>query len=158
GDLTPDRLAGYWNIDALDLVLHDPTMRQELEAQMKAGEAAGLDSVLETLDARAGEARMSRTLRKLEIPQTVSIHYWGAKTSNEMPMTRQQDSNEFTCVLSELKESVKFYVQGEDFSTYPYKRITLVPPPMLTKLEKDEYLPAYQYHRLPADGTAADLK
>src|SRR5260221_12037375 len=29
---------------------------------------------------------------------------------------------------------------------------------MLTKLEKDEYVPAYQYHRLPADGGPQDLK
>jgi hypothetical protein len=157
-DLRVDQFAGRWNLDAMDLVLHDPTMRQELSAQIKPDELTALDGVLETLDQRAGEARMSRTLRKLEIPQTVSIHYWGPKTSNEMPMTRHQDSNEFGCVLSDLKESIKFYIQGEDFSTYPHRKITLVPPPMLTRLEKDEYLPAYQYHRLPADGTALDLK
>jgi hypothetical protein len=61
-------------------------------------------------------------------------------------------------VLSDLKESVQFYVQGEDYSTYPYRRITLVPPPLLTRLEKDEFVPAYPYYRPPADGTLTDLK
>src|SRR5207253_1899183 len=36
--------------------------------------------------------------------------------------------------------------------------ITLVPPPMLTKLTRDEDRPAYLFHRPPLDGGPAALK
>ena len=156
--LGPGNFANVFTIDQLEQILTEEKLRKELSSQVGGEQLPALDHVLEELDKRAGEAKYSRKLRKLEIPQNVSVHYWGAKTSSEMPMARQQDSNEFAGVLNELKESVKLYVKGEDFTTYPYKKITLVPPPMLTKLEKDEYLPAYQYHRLPADGGPQDLK
>lgn len=156
--LEPAAFADHWSIDQMERVLADASLRKQLSDQISADELAGLDRVLEELNKRAGEARFSKRLRRLEVPRSVAIHYWGQKTSNEMPMTRQQEGSEFACVLSDLRESVKFYVEGEDYSTYPYRRITLVPPPMLTRLEKDEYVPAYHYHRLPADGTSADLK
>src|SRR5260370_9817914 len=101
---------------------------------------------------------MSRTFRKLKIPDEVKIYYWGEKIDNMMPMNRQQDANEFHSVLTDLKESVKFYVKGEDYFTFPDRTITLVPPPMLTRLERDEYVPAYHYHRPPSDGKPEDLK
>jgi hypothetical protein len=84
--------------------------------------------------------------------------YWGEKTNSDMPLTKQQELKEFSCVLNDLKESVRFYVRGEDYYTYPSRKITLVPPPMLIRLERDEYVPAYLYHRTPADGKLDDLK
>ncbi len=147
-----------WAIDELEHVLTDDKLRSELARSAAPDQLQALDRVLETLDQRSAEAKYSRKLRKLKIPREVNANYWGARSSSKMPMGRQQGSNEFACVLADLKESVKLYVQGEDFSSYPYKRITLVPPPMLTKLEKDEYVPAYQYHRVPADGVPQDLK
>ena len=64
-------------------------------------------------------------MRRLIVPRDVTIYYWGQKIDNTMPLTRQQDGNEFTAVLSDLKESVKFYVKGEDFVTHPNRTITL---------------------------------
>src|SRR5439155_18126400 len=96
--------------------------------------------------------------RKLKVPNEIRIRYWGEKIDNSMPLTQQPDSDDYVCVLTDLKESVKFYVKGEDYFTHPDRSITLVPPPMLTRLERDEEVPAYHYHRPPSDGKGDDLK
>jgi hypothetical protein len=145
-----------WTLDRVELLLDQDETRNRVTA---SGDFSNLRDVFDSLDRKAALASMSRKLRKLEVPKEVKIYYWGARTSDEAPLVRQQQGvNEYAVVITDLKESVKFYVKGEDYSTYPYRRITLVPPPMLTKLEKDEYLPAYQYYRPPADGSALDLK
>lgn len=149
-----------WTIDRIEWLLEqEETRRRLFDGGITADDYEALRGVFDALEQRATEAAMSRRLRKLVVPAEVRIHYWGAKSSDEAPMARQQTGHhEFAVVLSDLKESVRFYVEGEDYSTYPYRRITLVPPPMLTRLEKDEFVPAYPYHRPPADGTAEDLK
>lgn len=185
-DLTPDLLAGQtvpslpvallfpqaesarassgddrvWTVDRVESLLEQEETRQRLLAGgLTAEQYEALRHVFEILEERAAQASMSRRLRKLVVPTEVRIHYWGAKSRDEAPMARQQTGTyEFSVVLSDLKESVQFYVQGEDYSTYPYRRITLVPPPLLTRLEKDEFVPAYPYYRPPADGTLTDLK
>ena len=43
-----------------------------------------------------------------------------------------------------------------DYAT-PVRTVTLVPPPMLTKLTRDEHRPAYLYHRA-LDGGPGALK
>ena len=55
-------------------------------------------------------------------------------------------NNEFSGTLSDLKESVKFFVRGENYDT-PTRQITLVPPPMFIELKRDEDHPAYLYHK-----------
>ncbi len=60
-------------------------------------------------------------------------------------------------MLSDLKESVRFTANGEDYYT-PYKKITLVPAPSLIELTCDEERPAYLYYRPPTGGTPAELK
>src|SRR4029077_1540023 len=111
-------------IDQMEQVLQDPIQRQELAALLTADQLMGLDKALDQLDTRTGEARYSRRLRKLVVPQDVKIYYWGQRSSDEAPLVRQQQGvNEFAVVLTDLKESVKFYIKGEDYSTYPYRRI-----------------------------------
>lgn len=108
------------------------------------------------LEELAAKPSMSRTLRKLDIPTEVTLSYRGEKTSGTVSLTREA-SGEFSGEVTGLKESVRFVVRGEDFSTAP-KRITLVPPPMFTRLARTEYQPAYLYHPAPAGGSFADLK
>lgn len=149
-----------WTLDRVEKLLEqEETRRRLLAGGMTAEEYEALRGVFDVLEQRTASAAMTRRLRKLQIPSDVRVHYWGVKSTEEAPMARQQTgTNEYSIVLSDLKESIRFYVEGEDYATYPYRRITLVPPPMLIHLEKDEYLPAYPYHRPPADGTAEDLK
>src|SRR5947209_2143455 len=88
------------------------------------------------------------------------VPYWGAKTSNEMPLARGNDQ-EYAGALGDLKESVRFRVRARDYATRT-RTITLVPPPMLTQLSRDEARPAYLYHRpplgAPPQGGPAALK
>ena len=51
-------------------------------------------------------------------------------------------------MLGDLKESFQFRVRGEDYETAT-RSITLVPPPMISSLLRDEFRPAYLYHRPP---------
>ncbi|HLW66170.1 MAG TPA: hypothetical protein VKS79_12735 [Gemmataceae bacterium] len=153
----PSQLDPYWTVDRMQWALDQPECQDGLigiSSQDYESMRGSLDRLAET----AGQARMSRTMRRLTIPASVTMTYWGEKTNSDMPLTKQQELNEFSCVLNDLKESVRFYVRGEDFYTYPSRKITLVPPPMLIRLERDEYVPAYLYHRAPADGKLDDLK
>jgi hypothetical protein len=112
--------------------------------------------VLSRLDEQAGSRGMSRRLRKLVIPQTVTVFSKGATSKNEQMLPRQGD-NQYTGTLSDLKESIRFTIRGEDYYTAS-RRITLVPPPTIVRLVRDEDQPAYLYYRIPSGATRADLK
>lgn len=158
-DQAPMADSPHWTVDRVEALMESAEVRDRLvNAGWTDGQFAAFTDTFAALDRKAADPRMSRKLRQLVVPQTVTISYWGKKTSNQMPLTRQPEHNEFACVLSDLKESVKFYVEGEDYFTYPDRRITLVPPPSFTKLERDEYVPAYLFQRAPADGTLETLK
>lgn len=93
---------------------------------------------------------MSRTVRKLEIPSEVVLSYRGEKTGGTVSLTRDP-AGIFSGDVTGLKESIRFIVRGGDFATAP-RRITLLPPPMLTQLTRTEYQPAYLYHPAPYVG------
>src|SRR5262249_49555002 len=113
-------------------------------------------NVLERLEEKAASLAMSRRLRKLATPNKVVVYYRGETVRSEQTLKKQGD-NEYSGVLSDLKEAVRFTANGEDYYT-PYKKITLVPPPGLVELTCDEERPAYLYHRRLPGGTLADLK
>ncbi|MGL6095974.1 MAG: hypothetical protein ACRC7O_09285 [Fimbriiglobus sp.] len=124
-----------------------------VDEMLAAADAADLGTRLDEVVARPS---MSRTVRKVVIPTDVTLVYYGPKTSGTVSLTREP-GGDFTGEVTGLKESVRFVVKGEDFATAP-RKITLVPPPMLTKLTRTEYQPAYLYHPAPADGTFESLK
>ena len=70
---------------------------------------------------------------------------------------KKEAGQEYSGVLSDLKESVRFTVNGEDYYT-PYKKITLVPPPSLMELTADREEPAYLYQRPPIGKEMKDLR
>lgn len=125
------------------------------EARNMPGSKAYLE-VLERLADQAATTGMSRRLRKLIIPQQVTVYAKGVSSKNEQMLVKQGE-NEFTGALSDLKESIRFTVRGEDYYT-PSRRIIVVPPPTIVRLVRDEDQPAYLYHRIPAGGKTADLK
>jgi hypothetical protein len=95
-------------------------------------------------------------VRRLDVPEAVTLGYEGAKTSGGGSMTRESD-NEFTTEVAGLKESVGFSITAADFTT-ARRLITLVPPPMLARLSRTEYQPAYLHHAPPSDDGFAALK
>ena len=112
---------------------------------------AALSAVLDQVDARAAKPSMSRTMRKLIVPDIVYLKCTGDKTYLRNEMRKTQD-NEYTGNFGDLKESVVFTVQGEDYYT-PRRYITLVPPPSLIALGVQESRPAYLFYR-PDDNTS----
>ncbi len=123
--------------------------------RIESSSTDSLKPIFERLDALAGESGNSRRFRKLAIPDAVTLTYNGPKSSGTVSLTREPN-NVFAGAVSGLKESVRFTVKGSDFATMP-RSITLVPPPMLTRLTRTEYEPAYLYHPPPVDDPAAPV-
>jgi hypothetical protein len=137
----------HWAVDRVEQVfVQSDDVRAILAAKFQA-QLDAIDQTLQALEAKAADPSNSRKLRKLKIPDEVELSYWGAKTRVDMKL-RAEANNEFAGTLSDLKETVKFHARGENYYT-PDKQITLVPPPMLTELKRDEYHPAYLYHKAP---------
>src|SRR5438445_3443901 len=124
--------------------------------QGPAETVAAARRTLTDLDALVEQPAMARRLRKLVVPDLVTVYYKGDTMRSEQTL-KKEAANEYAGVLSDLKESVRFTVNGEDYYT-PYKKITVVPPPSLVELMADEEQPAYLYQRPPAGGELKDLK
>ena len=115
------------------------------------------------LEALAADPGMSRTLRKLDVPSTIQMEYRGiadeskrskqsgGSTRGEIQLTPEKNGF-YSATVKDLKESVNFRVRAEDFLT-DQRTITLVPPPMLTKLSVSERQPAYLFYAPPIDPT-----
>lgn len=140
-----------WTLDEIEARLE----KQEVRTELPADTLLGIENVLDKLRARAAEPAMRRTLRMLKIPATVVVSYRGANTSGQMPFDRRGD-NEYSGSFSDLKESIRFHVRGEDYYTRTL-RITVVPTPSLVELTVDELLPAYMFYRV-AGGKPEQLK
>jgi hypothetical protein len=137
----------HWPVDRVEQVfVQSEDVRAIVPAKYRP-QLDAIDRTLEALEAKAADPSNSRKLRKLKIPDEVELSYWGAKTRVDMKL-RAEANNEFAGTLSDLKETVKFHARGENYYT-PDKQITLVPPPMLTELKRDEFHPAYLYHKAP---------
>jgi hypothetical protein len=113
-------------------------------------------AVLARLEEQVASAHLSRRLRKLMIPQMVTVYSKGATSKNEQMFPRQSD-NEYSGTLADLKESIRFTIRGEDYYTAS-RRIILVPPPTIVRLVRDEDQPAYLYYRVPSGASPAALK
>ena len=106
---------------------------------------------LDKIDQRLADGTMRRSLRRLIVPVTVSVTVSGPTANKSMTLTKMPN-NEFTGSFDDLKEKsqgqwkFRYYAHGEDYYT-PTRTITVVPPPNLSKLEREEERPAYLYYR-----------
>src|SRR5205814_3600276 len=105
-----------------------------------------LEDVYAKLAELADAPSMSRTLRRLTIPESVKVI---ARGDTSVISKRALDLGErkWAFALSELKESARLRMSAEDYYT-PAKRITLVAPPSVRRLSVDKEEPAYLYHRI----------
>jgi hypothetical protein len=99
---------------------------------------AGVAALFAKLESLAADSRMSRTLRKLDIPDAMTLSYGGTKTRGRLNLNRET-GNAFTGEISGLKESIRFTVRGG----------TSVTAPAFSKLTRTEFQPAYLYHAPP---------
>jgi len=146
-----------WSVDSVDALTDDQRddMRQKMNLAVP-GVHAQLRGVIDQLTLLTSESAMSRTLRQLEIPEEVTLSYWGDNTQSDQTL-RREDNNEYAGTLQDLKETVRFQAHAIDYWTKP-RTIAIVPPPTLQELEREEAQPAYLYHRAPLGGSASDLK
>src|SRR5262249_18456622 len=77
---------------------------------------AELREALDRVDDRVGERALNRTLRKLIVPEVVTLTYKSRASTNQNTLQRVSD-NQFTGTFGELKETVSFTVRGEDYIT-----------------------------------------
>jgi hypothetical protein len=149
-----DRASGP-TLDEVELRLDRPETHQTLSASS----LSALREALALIDARSADPRMSRTLRKLKIPEAVYLLTRGVTTTGRTTLERVAD-NEFSGQFGELKEAgelpwtYSFIVQGEDYYTAP-RSLTVVAPPALMRLESHERRPAYLYYRVSPSRLAA---
>ena len=121
-----------------------------------------LRQMLDRLDERAGDLSFSRTLRKLNIPEVVTLAYnSNAKsvTKNLQPSARNAATGyEFTGGFTDLEPgSYGYYATANDYST-PRRFITVLPPPELASLLVEQERPAYLYYRPSSGKTNRDLR
>jgi hypothetical protein len=169
-DLTPELLGGpvpqielpkEWvprnpaaglTLDEIELKLDKEETHKDLDPDVKNA----LRRVLEQVEQRAQDPSLSRKLRALKIPDEVALVYKGNTTSSRTTLQKVAD-NEYTGSFGELRETVTFTVQGEDYSTAP-RRVVVVEPPVLETLTRAEERPAYIYYRPSLDGKPEDLR
>lgn len=129
------------------VTITDPDPKLDDVAQISFDTGSAGDTLFASLRETAANPMMSRTFRKLDVPNQVMLTYSGVKTSGNVGLTREP-SGDFTGVVGGLKETVDYTIRGEDFSTAP-RTITLVPPPMLIELKRTEFRPAYEFYPAP---------
>jgi len=112
---------------------------------------AGMRDTLDRVDDRVAENSMRRTVRKLTIPATVTVTVKGPSANSTTTLSKL-NNNEYTGQFGELKDKAqdeewefRYYATGEDHAT-AYRYLTLVPPPSLTKVYREDLRPAYLYY------------
>lgn len=113
------------------------------------------DPTVLALTAAANHPDNSRKLRKLEVPGMLKMRVDGVQSRSRNNLDLIPDaSGKYVTEVANLTETVKFTISAEDFST-ARRQITLVPPPTLVDLFRDEYQPAYLHYATPI-ATGAD--
>ncbi len=120
---------------------------------------------IDRLDGRLADSSMRRKVRKLIVPSKVTVTVKGRAATSTLTLDSMPD-NEYTGQFGELKEknlkdawTFKYYASGEDYST-ANRKITIVPPPTLQELFREDEQPAYLFYRWgnPSNATAEDIK
>lgn len=101
--------------------------------------------MLAQVQQRAADPVLRRRLRVLAVPAEAVLIYKGRTTNGKTTLQRLAD-NEYSGRFGDLNESITFTVQGEDYSTAT-QRVTVVEPPALETLTRQEERPAYLYYR-----------
>jgi hypothetical protein len=133
----PDTPVAEWTVWQVDL-----HVRILLSAMVPIRES--LDRLAEVAD----RPSMGRRLRRLDQPPRVVLEYTGKTKVGDATLTPEQN-NQFAGPITDLKEDVRFSVRAEDYRT-DMREIHLVNAPMLEKLIRTDYQPAYLHHAPPA--------
>ncbi len=118
---------------------------------LQSGDLAAVKNVLDHVNASVQNPAMSRTMRRLEMPDSVFLVSSGCK-SPPQPELKRGDENEYTYEFTKLEfeptdkqRVVHFSVRAADYTT-PQRTITVVDPPDLDGVQLQESRPAYLYY------------
>jgi hypothetical protein len=140
-----------WESDQYTLVSEAVNVLDEATKELE-----NLRRVLDALDAVADRPSMGRKLRHLDMPSGVTLAYTGTRTAGGGSMSAERNG-EFAGEVAGLSESVEFVVKAEDYRTQA-RPIHLVSTPLLTRLARTEYQPAYLHHAPPQGEDYPGLK
>ncbi|HUR54113.1 MAG TPA: hypothetical protein VMZ71_08275, partial [Gemmataceae bacterium] len=145
-------------VDAVDAIGRDapPEVRSSFSTAIGGDKYMDVQRTLDALDGLADSPSMARKLRKLALPDAITLAYAGATAEGSSTMS-PEGNNEFTTKIEGLKESVEFGVRAADFRT-ARRTISLVPAPLIKSLLATQYQPAYLYHAPPQDKGYPDLR
>ncbi|MCE9568127.1 MAG: hypothetical protein K8U57_39495 [Planctomycetes bacterium] len=133
-----------WTVDS---IIENETVRGMMSTAMGSQNYDQLRAVFDKLEDIAARPSSGRSLRKLDQPTEVKYKYIGVHTAGDGEL-KSEGNNEFAGEVTGLKEDVFFTVRAEDFRS-PERNITLIPPPTLMNLMKEEYQPAYLHYASP---------
>jgi hypothetical protein len=137
-----------WPVDDVEAFARGADdLRARLRDAMSGDAFVALDRVFDALYEKADRPSMARTLRRLAVPEAVSLSYSGRRTAGGSTLSAERN-NEFVGEVVGLKEPVLFTVKAEDFRTAP-GAITVVPAPLLNRLVRTDYQPAYLFYMPP---------
>jgi hypothetical protein len=120
------------------------------DLELQQGQDPAVQDLLAQLDTVTNDLKNTRKVRKLIVPSEMTLRYDGIQTKARMTITLNRDATgKYTNDVAGLGESVRFVVSAEDFTT-ARRQITLVPPPTLVDLYRDEFQPAYLHHPAPS--------
>jgi hypothetical protein len=147
-----------WTVDQVEARLQRPEVQSAVEeGGPRADVYRPLLDTLAALKEQADSPWMERRFRKLALPQKIILYAKGTSIRDEVPMEARENREYFGKFGNHVRETIRFSVLAEDFDT-PSKQISLVPPPRLARLTRDEYRPAYIYHRAPAGSEPEKLR
>jgi hypothetical protein len=135
-----------WTVDQLESQYDDNKVRQKLRAEYPDAVTA-----IEDLKAKLGELSQDPAtnwnIRKLKVDFSLAAVYLGKNTRNTASFQPQKGNRYQVSLGKELKESVRLYLEAEDFYPSPLD-VVLVPPTQLGSLNIELDEPAYKYFRL----------
>ena len=147
-----------WPVDKVEAICREPAPEAQQAFQMLIGSDKYADvlKALDALDAKADEPSMARTVRKLAVPEALTLSYVGATSEGTSTMAPERN-NRFATKIEGLKETVEFGIRAADFRTAT-RTISLVPAPLIRKLAATQFQPAYLHHAPPQDKGYPDLR
>nr|MCU0705073.1 hypothetical protein [Fimbriiglobus sp.] len=111
------------------------------------------DPTFTALAAAADDLNNTRKLRMLEVPAVLKMRVDGVQTRSRNLLDLLPDAaGQYAAEVPNLTETVRFTLAAEDFIT-TRRQITLVPPPTLVDLYRDEFQPAYLHYAAPIPET-----
>jgi hypothetical protein len=144
-----------WPVDMVEELLQPD---HEVSRYLQTRDPARLTALRETLDKLEKKSRigtMQRRLRKLELPTEVALSARGDKTRTDLNL-RADSAREFSTILSDLKESIRFKLRTANFVTRE-RAVTLIPAPTIEHLTRIERQPAYLHYRSVLDASRPPL-